>query len=204
MNQQINFLTSFPQKPIILETHQITLACIIVTLVMILISLSMVGKQIYYDAQISYATHQEEQAALNLQKTEHDYPLLSQSVPLHELVIRLEKTLYEKSRYYQILSHANMIHGFSENLGALSTIVPNGLWLTDINIDRTTGQSSIDGYLIKPTSISVFLEQLLKTKPFSNINFEYLTVKTIPKRPYDRFRIANYVVVEEENAPQSN
>jgi Tfp pilus assembly protein PilN len=191
MNQEVNFLRALPQKSHILPATHIALANLALLVLCTLVSLYLGIQQFLVNIDYRRAQEAHAQATAQYQDLIKKNPLLATDKPLVTLVTDFEKNLREKQAHFAKLSHATSRRPFSKFMKTLSVTVPEGLWLTEINIDQDAEDISLKGYSLRPIFVSVFLEELQKSTVFTGIVFDLFYVKKIKDKNYIQFEIAN-------------
>jgi len=191
MKQDIDFLKSLSKEPLQLPAQWITFAVIATLGLLTLISLSMGVTQIKDAWTLRQVHHENMDASAVFQKTAKLHPLLASETPMIEQVARLKDRLRKKQIYYEDMSRRALRYGFSNYLEALAHVVPDGLWLNEMMIDQTTKNISLSGYALQPVQVSLFLEALQGSTPFSETTFGLFYMKAIPDKAYIDFKITN-------------
>lgn len=143
-------------------------------------------------------------AQKNYQALANSYPLLTIDKPLVDQVTDYETQLRQKRETFDALTHATIRRPFSTYMQTLSEIVPNGLWLTGININQDLKNISLSGFSIAPVSVSVFLQALQTQPAFKGIIFDLFYVKKVKDKDYVQFEIANETLMSDISEPEEN
>jgi Tfp pilus assembly protein PilN len=191
MIQQINFLKSFPKQSQQLPALWIGAILGSLLALLFLVSMGLSAYKIVEKKQLTRAQQQTLQAAIDYQRLAAAYPLLAEDKPLVDRVGEFEKDLRNKESQFQEITHATLRKPFSRYMQALSLMVPEGLWLSNININQDTDSVSLQGFSVKPLFVSVLLQELQKATAFSNVVFDLFYVKAIKNKSYIQFEIAN-------------
>lgn len=191
MKQKINFLKTLPPQPLQLQAKWITRITLAVIAALTLISFIMAIYQVRASFTMNKIRTENKDAITKFQHTAKLYPLLSSETPLIEQIATAEKKLQEKKNHYAVLTKTALRHGFSNYLRTLATIIPEGLWLREIAIDQETHSASLGGYMLKPISVAMFMQELQKTPAFAEMKFNLFYVKQNPQEAYIAFKIAN-------------
>lgn len=191
MKQEINFLKALPKEPIQLPAQWITLIVIATLALLTVISLGMGMTQIKDAWALRQVHHAHTEALTVFQKTAKLHPLLASETPVVEQIALLKTRLKNKQIYYEDISRSALRYGFSNYLGALADVIPEGVWLNEMMIDQTTKNTSLSGYALQPVKMSLFLEALQKAEPFAGTTFGLFSMKAIPKKAYIEFKITN-------------
>ncbi|AUH71958.2 PilN domain-containing protein [Legionella sainthelensi] len=190
MSQSINFLKDIPKSTSRLPASLIGLAVLIILAILVILSviLELVNFQVY--KSLKMAQKNLIFAKQDYNKLAKDYPLLVSDIPFVTRVKNLEKTLQSKKIEFNSLEHLIVRRGFSKYMYDLAQITPNTLWLNQIQINHDSNSITLNGYAIRPDSVSELMRRLLTTSSFKNILFDLFFVKTIKDHPYLKFSIA--------------
>lgn len=177
MTQQVNFLKSVPKPKTQLPPELIMLVVTGVFVLLVLGSMMLWMYQWSVNSQLTSVQQTNQDASAAYQKLAAQYPLLASDTPLVTTVMNLEKALHDKEAYFAQLTHATIRKPFSTYLNAIAQAVPDGLWLTIININEDSGNLSLQGEAMNPSLISLFLSALEQIPPFAGETFELFAVK---------------------------
>ncbi len=191
MIQQVNLLKALPRKSNILPATHIALANLALLVLCMIISIYLGINQIL--AKVAYGRAQETMAQASAEYAElvKKYPLLATDKPLLTMVTEFEKSLRERQASFAKLSHATSRRPFSKFMQTLAQTAPEGLWITQFDIDQDTEDMSFKGYSLRPIFVSVFLDNLQKSAAFSGVVFDLFYVKKVKDKDYIQFEIAN-------------
>ncbi|KTD05591.1 PilN domain-containing protein [Fluoribacter gormanii] len=200
MSQSINFLKGLPKSTSRLPASLMGLIVLITLVFLVIISvvLELVNFQAYKSlrmAQKNLLYAQEDYKRLT-----KDYPLLVSDIPFVIRVKNLEKKLQAKKVELNSLEHLVVRRGFSEYMFDLAQTTSNTLWLNQIQINHDSNSITLNGYAIRPDSVSELMSQLLTTNSFKNVIFNLFFVKTIKNHPYLKFSIATNALGPQEEA----
>jgi Tfp pilus assembly protein PilN len=190
MSQSINFLKTLPQSTDRLSASRIGLAVLSTAIILVIFSvvLGLINSQVYKSLKL---------AQMDLMRTQHDYeklakayPMLVSDIPFVTRVKNLEKKLQAKKEELNDLEHLIVRRGFSEYMFDLAQTTPNTVWLNQIQINHDSAGITLNGYAIRPDSISELMSRLLTTNSFKKVIFDLFFVKTIKNHQYLKFSIA--------------
>ncbi|WP_454782892.1 PilN domain-containing protein [Legionella sp. WA2022007384] len=200
MSQSINFLKGLPKSTSRLTASLMGWIVLItlVTLAIISIVLALINFQTYKSFRRTQKSLMHAQAEYN--KLAKTYPLLVSDIPFVARVKTLEKKLQAKKIELNSLEHLVVRRGFSEYMFDLAQTTSNTLWLNQIQIDHDANSITLNGYAIRPDSVSELMSQLLTTNSFKNVIFNLFFVKTIKNHPYLKFSIATHALGPQEEA----
>ncbi|MDA9271820.1 PilN domain-containing protein [bacterium] len=196
MKQQIDFFKSEPKKPIELPAKWITLAVIGSLVLCMLISLYMAVSTIKNNEVVKRELANSISATTLFQHAVKTYPLLAGEQSLDDQITALKQDLQTKKNDYEILTHTALRYGFSNYLQALATLVPEGLWLTDINLNQATNNATLGGYMMNPVSLPKLLQGLQYTQTFEKFKFHLFYFKQVKDKAYAQFKLANTTLIE--------
>ncbi len=191
MNQQINFLKAYPKSAAQFPAKWAMLAGAALLGLLILISFFMGVHQIQSSLTAKHAGEEYSQVNAVLQQTKKEHPLLGTNLPVAEQVHALETELNLKKNYYLSLTRPNLRVGFSNYLYVLTKIVPEGVWLKEITIDQGINGTWLDGYMLNAAAVTRFLQALQDSTTFVGTSYHLTSVKKLPGKPYDEFKISN-------------
>ncbi|QMT61227.1 PilN domain-containing protein [Legionella sp. PC997] len=210
MSQSINFLKGLPKSTSRLPAALMGLIVLITLVILAIISmvLELNNFQTYKTLRMTQGNLMQAQEDFN--KLAKSYPLLVSDIPFVKRVKILEKKMQAKKIELDSLQHLVMRRGFSEYLFDLAQTTSNTLWLNQIQINHDTNSITLNGYAIRPDSVSELMSQLLTTNSFKNVIFNLFFVKTIKNHPYLKFSIATHALgpqeeaITEQTAPAKN
>ena len=191
MKQDINFLEGLSKAPLQLPTTWIMGLLLAMVGLLMLISLGMGITQIKDAWQLKQAHNQYMETLKVFKKMAKSQPLLASDTPLDEQVAYLNATLDTKKIAYATLTRSALQDGFSNYLVALAEVVPEGLWLNEMNINLVTRQVTLGGYMLQPVNVSLLLKALQQKAPFSSTTFDLFYIKALPEQSYVAFKITN-------------
>lgn len=190
MKQHIDFFKSHPKTPIQLPAKWITLATIASLALCMLISLNMAMTTIQDNRRIKQLLVENKMVTLIFQQAAKAYPLLAGDKPLVQQMGELQRKLDDKKNAFATITHTALRFGFSNYLNALATMVPEGLWLSDIVLNQETKNATISGYTINPVAVSTLLQSLQNSTTFAGLTFHLFYMKQVPDKTYSAFRLA--------------
>lgn len=191
MKQEIEFIKSFPKTTVQLPSQWIFIATITAFVLFISISIIMLMYQMNQYMALRGLISRHAVVFAESKKLSAQYPLLANSSSLINNLPIMEATLNEKQAYYASLSRTALRRGFSEYLLALASLVPDGLWLQKIIINQEAENFLLAGYMIEPVKISLLIQSMQKAPVFTNISFDLLNIKEVPKKIYTEFTVSN-------------
>lgn len=194
MKQQIDFLKSVAKKPVEFPAKWITVAVIGSLVLCMLISLYMAVSTIQNNETVKQELAQNIKATTLVQQAVKTYPLLASEQSLNEQIATLKKELKTKKSEFETLTRTTLRYGFSNYLRALASLVPEGLWLTDISLNQETNKATLAGYMIIPVSLPMLLKGLQHDKTFEKFKFHLFYVKQVKNQAYTEFKLANTAV----------
>ena len=197
MNQNVNFLKSFPKVSKRLPAQWIFWSAGILAALLSAISIVVGVQQFMLDQKLEAAKQERLQAELAFQQVAKAYPLFASDKPLVEQVSEYEKTLREKQSRYEAMTHKTMRNPFSKYMQTLSTIAPVELWFTNINIDQDNRSISLSGFSLQPIQVSILLESLRTAPLFSELVFDLFYVKKVSDKNYIQFEVATDKLISE-------
>lgn len=198
MKQHIDFLTSQPKTPTQLPAKWITFAVIGTLALCTLISFSMAISTIQNNRVVKQELAESINATTQLQHAAKTYPLLANEKSLDYQVSALKKELQNKQAEYETLTRTTLRFGFSNYLQTLATLVPEGLWLTDIILNQETNNATLNGYMINPDAVSRLLQGLQYAAMFAKFKFHLFYIKQVKNRSYIEFKLANTTLTESQ------
>lgn len=198
IQQSVNFLNVLPKSTNRIPPWLMALA-VLVTLI-ILATASLFTYLSY--ARVKASLRLEEQAFNNVNTQYnnllHKYPLLAQETPLINEVHKLEQQYNSKLLEFNALKHLVVRPGFSGYMLNLAQIVPNTLWLNRLQINHSLAQVILNGYAMRPDSVSELMRRLVTTPSFSNVLFSSFFVRAVKNHSYVRFSISSHEINLEE------
>lgn len=198
MTQQVDFLKSIPKNKTQLPADMIIAGIAVSILLLILASIGMGFYQSTVTQQLLLVQEANQKETAAFQALAQAYPLLASDTPLVTKVLELEKKLQDKEAYFTELTHTTVRKPFSKYLIAISQAVPEGLWLTSININQDSGNMSLEGNALSPWLVSDFLKKLETIPPFVGETFDLFAVKKHANQSgVHQFEIANNELLNE-------
>lgn len=192
MNQHVDFLRSIQKTKGQPQGNLIMIGSALLCLLFFIYTISLAGYQIIEKQHLAIAQEKQSQALHALQLLVVQYPLLASEPPLSLKIAQLEKSLHEQQRLLKSLTHTTARIPFSQYMNALAQSVPDGLQLIKINIDQNRMDNSLEGLTVRPLLMTLFLEKLQKTPPFTNAVFTVFAVKkNNGNGNLHRFEVAN-------------
>ncbi|HZW87292.1 MAG TPA: fimbrial assembly protein [Gallionella sp.] len=180
MSQQINLF-----NPIFMKQRKIfSLLTMLQALFLILVgSLLFYGYAIYQSQQLQRQSAQSaklydaEQARLARQTAEFSPEQANQQ--LQSEVQQLEKKLAEQTELVETLKSGVLgnTHGYSEYMRAFARQVLQGLWLTGFKVSGDATQVSLNGGVINPELLPVYIQHLNKETVMQGKTFSALQMK---------------------------
>ncbi len=199
MSQHVDFLKSIPKTKTQLPADMMIAGIAVSVVLLILGSVGLWFYQATVSKQLQSAQNANQKETAAFQKLAEAYPLLAGDTPLVTKVLELEKNLHEKEAYFAELTHTTVRKPFSKYLIAISQAVPEGLWLTGININQDSGNISLEGKALSPSSISYFLKKLEQIPPFVGEAFDLFAVKKkVDESGLHQFEVANNQLLNDE------
>ncbi len=193
MDENANFLNALPRTPLFLPATWIMLAVGLWLVFFIVVSVGFQMDLVHHKRQLA-TMHTESQRELTLfQKKAKEFPQLALEMPLIRQLQESKQQVLEKKKIYDQFTHAMLRHRFSDDMRSLTHDLPKGLWITHIKINQNNNHISFMGYALKPVLVSLFLQKLLGSNNFKNIDFDLFTVKKETEEGVDyvTFEITN-------------
>ncbi len=148
---------------------------------------------LYYNKyKLSYAINHKKIYASELSNVITQHPLIIKDQALENEIKNLQTMIKVKDRELTNLSLSHSKEGFLKYLVALSQTVPQGLWITKIDIDLIQKTFVIEGKSLNAKLIPLFIEELNKNKALDKINFKIKDMKHDDKENILKFSIENY------------
>lgn len=178
MFQRINLYREKKQRKIILPLRQIIIINIVLIAILFVDTLYMVYS--YYRTAVELNRLQASQERLNkgLVSAQRAIPTEEQKVQLQKKLSELQEVNSYREKMYATLTqlHYQAYTGLSVYLNSMAERAIPDLWLTKFHLEQNGTQIALEGVTLNSSSVPKYLEELGKTKIFSNRSFEKLQI----------------------------
>lgn len=207
MTQNLNFLKFTPKTKDFLSAKIILASGVTLLFLLLGVSAALGVNQYYLSQELEQAQQKRMVEDRAFQTIAQKNPLFTADKPLVDQVSEFETLFRAKKEEFDRLTHATLRKPFSSYLKTLSQVVPDGLWLTTIDINQDTKNVSISGYSLQPVFVSTLMQALQTPSAFDGISFDLFYVRKLEDRSYIEFEIANDKLIntpENENKNTTN
>jgi Tfp pilus assembly protein PilN len=140
-------------------------------IVFVAIPLVILGLEAFYYLQLDYSISKVKSEINAVNNSINKYKLLAKNIKELEKQIEEQKKIKESIRT-QILVFQKFAIQKGQVLKMFQTValsMPDGIWLTDLSIDRNTSSANLSGYSFNPKLITKFMNNL--SEYYTNISF---------------------------------
>ncbi len=185
MKQKINLFLSLPQKPV----TRCTLRCILLTsLVFFILLISFYGYQSMKTTDIKNEIKQVQLKQKNLDerivKLKKLYSKHATAEDINKEISQLTLDIKGKKQLIEALSKEAMFNtaGYSQHLTTFAKLIPNDVWLTNINITKSGELITLNGFTYDIHKVLDFMHHLEKTPTFKNKAFKLASLSKYSKK----------------------